>query len=392
VNARCRGAALVAALLLAAATPARADDPLPSASIFGPPRPYAIDSMRVRYTHYDQRGHGYQSQDGPTPGSEQLTVEQAQLEVTAHQGDRITHTLWLPLDIITAASPDAVDRVAGVDLVSHASRQNEAGNVELATTYRSDRVTAWTVHGGFHFEEEYRSWDVGVGFARSLADDNATVAASVNQYFDWFDQFDIHGMRLGRLGRSTTNANVGLTQLLSPTTVVHVDYGVTLQTGALGNTWNAVPTATGLTGENLPTFRQRHAFVGRLAQALPWRGALHLYYRFYVDDWGLRAHTVEGELYQHLTSWLWVRANYRLYQQNGVSFFTIQASDDPDELRTADSDLAPFFAHTVGGTLAVDLVALRRLRALHADVAYEHYWRTNDLVADIVTCGLGFRF
>jgi hypothetical protein len=380
------------ALALALVVAARADEPLTPEAIFGPPKPYALESVRARFTHFDQRGHGYQSQADGSPGSEQLTVEQSQVEIVARQGERITHTLWLPLDIITAASPDAVDKVNGVDTISSASRINEAGSVELATAYRATHATTFGVHGGFHFEEQFRSWDVGTSFAHSFADDNAVIAASLNQYFDFFDKFNIHGVRLGRLGRSSTNLNVGITQLLSSTTVAHLDYGVTLQTGELGNTWNAVPTTMGdFTDEILPTFRQRHAFVARLAQWLPWRGALHSYYRFYVDDWGVIAHTVEETLYQHLTPWLWLRANYRLYQQNGVSFFTTVARDATSR-RTADSDLAPFWAHTVGGAVGADVRAWKRLRQLHADVGYERYWRTNDLTVDIITCALGFVF
>src|SRR5262249_32308876 len=153
------------------------------------------------------------------------------------------------------------------------------------------------------------------------------IAASVNQYLDWFDELDIHGTRFLRLGRSSTNLNLGITQLLSPTTIGHLDYGVTLQNGTLGNTWNAVPLTTGEFGQEIvPNFRQRHALVGRLAQWLPWHGALHFYYRFYVDDWGLLAHSAETELYQRIGPWLWVRFTYRVHQQNGVRFFTIDAA------------------------------------------------------------------
>ncbi len=374
------------AVAVAVAAGARADEPLATDAIFGPPRPYSIESVTTRYSHFAQQGHGYQSQAGGPPGSEEMTVEQPQLEVVAHQGASITHRLWVPIDIITAASPDALDAV------STASRTNEAGSVQLASTWQATRTTAATVLGGFHLEEPYRSWNLGVTLAHSFADDNAVVAASVNQYVDWLDTFDIIGTRLERAGRSSTNLNLGVTQLLSPTTVGHLDYGVTLQNGTLGNTWNAVPLATGTLGdERLPGFRQRHAFVGRLAQWLPWRGALHLYYRFYVDDWGLLAHTAEAELYQRVGPWLWLRATYRVYQQNGVSFFTT-AAPPAAALRSADSDLAPFVAQTFGGAVGVDLRRIPRLRALTADFSYERYVRTNDLHVDIFSIGLGFRF
>ena len=54
--------------------------------------PYQVDSVRFRFTHYDQDGRGYQSRAGPAgqPGSERLIVEQPQAEVVARIGDRIT--------------------------------------------------------------------------------------------------------------------------------------------------------------------------------------------------------------------------------------------------------------------------------------------------------------
>lgn len=379
-------------VLLALTTIAAADEPLATDAIFGRPRPYSIESVRTRYTHFDQNGHGFQSQAGGPPGSEELTVEQPQIEVIAHQGDRITHRLWIPMDVVTGASPDAIDGDYGVDAISTASRTNEAGAIELASTWQATRATAVTLNGGFHIEEPYRSWNLGLALAHSFADDNAVIAISANQYVDWLDTFDIHGTRLARAGRSSTNLNLGITQLLSSTTVGHLDYGVTLQNGVLGNTWNVVPLATGVYGdEKLPTFRQRHAFVGRLAQWLPWRGALHLYYRFYVDDWGVLAHSAEAELYQRVGPWLWLRATYRIHQQRGASFFSTTASPTAD-LRSADSDLGTFIAQTFGGAVGVDLGMIPKLRMLSADFGYERYVRTNDLHVDVFTVGLGLRF
>jgi hypothetical protein len=378
-------------LLVALVAPAAvvADEPLASDAIFGTPRPYAIESVRTRVTHYGQMGHGYQSQAGGPPGSEELTVEQPQLEVVARQGEHVTHRLWVPLDVVTAASPDALDAV------STASRTNEAGTIEVASTWQATRATAATLHGGFHLEEPYRSWNVGLALAHSFADDNAVISASVNQLFDWLDTYDIHGTRLDRAGRSSTNANLGVTQLLSSRTVGHVDYGVTLQNGTLGNSWNVVPLASGaLDAEKLPRFRQRHAFVGRLAQSLPWRAALHLYYRFYVDDWGVLAHSAEAQLIQRVGPWLWLRATYRVHQQSGVSFFTTAAPPTMTAatLQSADSDLAPFVAQTFGGAVGVELKMIPRLRALSADFSYERYVRSNDLHVDIFSVGLGLRF
>jgi hypothetical protein len=351
-----------------------------------------VESVATRITSFYQDGHGYQSQAGPTPlsaGSERTLILEPQAEIVVTQGTRFTHRLWVPLDVITAASPDALDKTR-VDTISQASRKNDAGTLALSSTLH-ERHTDLTLDEGFHLEFPFRSWHAGFTVSRSLADDNATLTAGVSQIVDWFDHFDIQGHRQGRSTRTTTNGTVGLTQLLSPTTVAHVNYGLTLQLGELGNTWNSVPLDTGERGaEQFPLHRVRHALVFRLVQGLPWDGAVKCFYRFYADDWGIVAHTFELQLHQRVTKAFTLRGTYRAHTQHGASFFTTLAP--PDAIfRTADSDLAPLGAQTVGLALAWDFATLG-VRNVHLDAGYERYFRTNDLTIDIVTLGVGYRF
>lgn len=358
------------------------------ADILGRPRPYfRIESLRARYTHYDQRGRGYQSRGGPPggPGDERLLVDQAQLEVVARQGEHITHRLWVPVDIVTAASPDAVD------VVSRASQMNEAGAFDWTVTYEKTPGASLFLRTGLHEEENWRSWNVGAGGTYSLAEDNTVIAGSYNQIFDWFDKYALNGDHDGHTARTSTNFNAGLTQLLSPTTMAHVNYGITLQQGQLSNGWNSVPLLKGgVALEILPSVRQRHALVGRIAQFLPWNGVIKGFYRFYVDDWGVRAHTLETELYQRLAPFAYVRVNYRFHTQTAVDFFTTQTA--PAFIHaTADSDLQNLDAHTIGFKGAFDFPT-PLVEKLHFDVEVERYFRSNDLGVNVYSCGLGFLF
>ncbi len=358
------------------------------ADILGHPRSYfRVESLRARYTHFDQRGKGYQSRGGPPggPGDQRLIVEQPQLEVIARQGEHLTHRIWIPVDIVTAASPDAVDAV------SNASRTNEAGSFDWTVTYDKAPGQSLFLRTGLHNEENWRSWNVGAGGTYSFAEDNTVVAGSYNQIFDWFDKYALDGAHDGHTSRTSTNFNAGLTQLLSPTTMAHVNYGITLQQGQLSNGWNSVPLRDGTVAlEILPNVRQRHAFVGRIAQFLPWNGVLKGFYRFYVDDWGVRAHTLETELYQRLTSFAYLRANYRFHTQTAVDFFT--TSSTPVFLRaTSDSDLQNLNAHTFGVKGALD-IPTPLVAKLHFDVEVERYFRSNDLGVNVYSCGLGFLF
>jgi len=127
-------------LLLAAATPTAP--------------PYEIESVRVRYTQYAQTGLGYQSAAGPPgqPGSEWLRVEQPQAEVTARLGDRVIERIWLPVDVVTAASPDHSrygKPYDAVDAVTTASRSTLSSTLDTQTTYRWDRATDLTMRAAF---------------------------------------------------------------------------------------------------------------------------------------------------------------------------------------------------------------------------------------------------
>jgi hypothetical protein len=134
----------------------------------------------------------------------------------------------------------------------------------------------------------------------------------------------------------------------------------------------------------------RHALLGKIAQFLPWSGAVHLSYRFYADGWGILAHTMEVELYQRISRLSYLRFNYRFHNQSGADFFTTRARPD-FTTATADSDLAPLDAHTLGVKGSLDL-PVRFARTLHADLAVERYFRTNDLRVSVYSCGLGFLF
>jgi hypothetical protein len=350
-----------------------------------------VQAVTTRLSAYDQYGKGYQSKAGPIlgPGSERLTVLQPQAEIVITQGEKLTHRLWIPIDVISAASPNSWQPVA--DVVSGASRKTEAGTLQWTTTYKADASLHVSATHGLHLENPFRSWNAGVSFQHAFADQNTVVSAGFVGIFDWFDRFYVTGARNGRTQRSTTMGSAGLTQVLTPTTVVNLNYGLTVQAGELGNTWNAVPLASGERGpELLPNERIRHAIVGRMAQFLPWNGAVRLHYRLYADDWGILAHSIEGRLMQRLTPKLYVGALYRFHTQTGPHFFTTLAPVDAP-LRVADSDLAPLDSHTIGAKLVGD-TPVRMGQALHYEVGYDRYFRTNDLQINIVTCSIGLVF
>src|SRR5262249_17340613 len=164
---------------------------------------WRVEDVELRTTYITQRGHGFQSQDGPlgTPGSEAMGVFEPYALVRVRQSDTITHEITVPVDIISAASPDAVDATTS------ASRRNESVDLDVRSTIKlSERDTLTTRLGG-HYEEPMSSGWLGAGLRRGLADDNAAIGVNANITIDGFDDHDHYGDYLGKTARHNFNLN-----------------------------------------------------------------------------------------------------------------------------------------------------------------------------------------
>ncbi len=353
-----------------------------------------VDELRLRMSTYFQDGHGYQSLAGPLrgPGSERALILQPMALIGIRQNSRIHHEVVVPVDIVSAASVNAVD------IMSHASGVNEAIGVELTTRFDVTPDDQLISLLSWHEEEPFGSGAFSLGYTHSMADDNAVLGVSGQATFDRFDFLQPNGDRYGRRNRTTLNGNVSLSQLLSPTTVFDASYGLTFQQGMLQTTYDSVPlasgfasgSATGRANEVFPHSRTRHALQARVAQHLPaTHSTLRAAYRYYWDSFELSAHTLELELHQYLGPRVIARGSYRYYSQTGVDFFTTAfGADNSSPLpRTADSDLALFHAQEFGLKL---LWLARGSNTL--DVSYFYYERSNDLHAHVLSFGYGTRF
>jgi Protein of unknown function (DUF3570) len=403
------GAAAIGAAVLIALSPASraqttpgplwgpAPEPAPAepATVHAPP--YRFESAAVRFTYFDQDGLGFQSAAGPVsgPGSEQATIAEPMSEVVVSVGDRLVERLVTSVDIITAASPNhklyGIPVGTPVDVISSPSRVNEAEQVDSDSTYAWSRTTTVGFHATYHQEEPLESWGLGALVTRAFADDNTMLSASLYQLVDWFDNFSIDGKRFGRNVRTTTNANLGVTQLLTPTTIVLADYGFTVQGGTLSNTWSSVPLADGTRGaEIVPRHRLRHAISGRLLQWLPWEGALRLGCRFYADSWGSIAQTLDGALSQRIGQ-LTLNLGGRYHEQSAVSFFGLSFDPAGTGFRISDSDLAGLRAYSASAGARWDQPIGHRGHRVYLAFDGERYWRTNNLHVDFVSVALGWQ-
>lgn len=347
-----------------------------------------IDEFRLRLSTYYQDGHGYQSLAGPSqgPGSERALIVQPMALIGIRQSPRIHHEVVVPIDIVSAASVNAID------VMSHASAVNEAVGVEITSRFQVTHDDQLSSHLLWHEEEPFGSGAFGLGYTHAMADDNAVLGVSGQATFDRFDYLQPNGDREGRRNRTALNGNLSLSQLLSPTTVFDASYGLTFQQGTLETSYDSVPLEDGRghRPELFPHSRTRQGVQARIAQHIPdSRTTLRAAYRYYWDTFELTAHTLEFEAHQYLAPTFILRGSYRYYSQTGVDFFRTAFSPESGltSPRTSDSDLAPFHASELG-------LRLLWLAGGHStlDVSYFHYARDHDFEANIFSFGYGAGF
>ncbi len=155
-----------------------------------------------------------------------------------------------------------------------------------------------------------------------------------------------HGPRL-KGERDDWAANLGITQILNPTALVEANLSFTRSDGYQANPYKAVEVAfidplkqKGQAGgdetanyvydaelvallEQRPDLRNQSALsLGYVQYVAATDGALHTKYRYFQDNWGIRAHTLNVEFIQPLGDHWSIAPRLRYYSQTQADFYT----------------------------------------------------------------------
>lgn len=230
------------------------------------------------------------------------------------------------VDAITSASAAAGTTVDQI----FTEMRSEVG---LSAGKNWDRARA-TLGYRYSAESDYWSHALAGSLSGRFWDDTATLAVSLGVSLDTMSA-------RGRTPKcakapstscdlNSTFGGLSYTQVLSPVSIAQVAAEVAYLDGFQGNLYRLVPN---LGFETPPDRRLRNAEAGRIATYFPATSTgLQLYYRFYWDlfpgtartagdPWRVRAHTIEGRVYQKLSRSLEVRLLYRQHFQNHADFW-----------------------------------------------------------------------
>lgn len=251
------------------------------------------------------------------------------------------------VDIISGASPQLVSNVVGgrpVQTISGASvyDRRRTGDVKVAR-----RIGEATLAASYLVskEEDYRSKAFGLEGRMDFDQRNTTLAVGYGRARDRVGSSD---NPLLDEPRDTHEYLVGVTRVLTPTSALQSTLTMTRGRGWYNDPYKSTFSSRPgggfvLSADLRPDSRDTLAWLTRyrhhFAQA---RATLQADYRFYRDDWGIRAHTLEAAWHQRLDHRWALRPALRYHTQAAADFYSPVVAFPQPALQSSDQRLAAF--------------------------------------------------
>ena len=251
------------------------------------------------------------------------------------------------VDIVTGASPERVTNISGrpVQTITGASVSDRRTLWDVKVARRIGEVTLALSHSVSN-EEDYRSRAFGVEARLDLNDRNTTITAGYGQSADRVRSADDPTLDAPR---DTREYLLGLTQVVSPVAVVQATLQVSRGKGWYNDPYKHTFTFYPEGGfpafalDTRPSSRDSMAWLARYRHHVPaLRGTFQADYRFFRDDWGIRAHTLEAAWSQSLGESWSLRPALRYYTQSQADFYSPVVPRPTPAILSSDQRLAAF--------------------------------------------------
>jgi len=195
--------------------------------------------------------------------------------------------------------------------------------------------------------------------------------------------------------RETYSASFGYTQIINSRLQIAFLADVVGQNGYLSLPFHRVYFTTGKdTIEKLPSSRFKLPLGFRLNYFMGDNIILRSYYRYYLDNWGIRSNTANLEVAYKVSPFFSISPFYRFYNQSAARYFAPYEAHSPtDQYYTSNYEYAKFSSQFFGvGFRIAPPNGVFGWQGLHElEVRYGHYTQTTNLTSDVVSLSLGFK-
>jgi hypothetical protein len=287
------------------------------------------------------------------------------------------------VDIVSGASPQLVSNATGrpVQTITGASISDRRKLGEVKVTRR---LGEFSLRGSAAYsrEHDYRSRAFGIEGRMDVNQRNTTLALGYGQSNDRVRSGDDPTLDQPR---ETHEYLLGVTQAVSPTAIAQSTLTWSRGTGWYNDpyklTFTFYPDALPvLMPDRRPDHRNALAWTTRYRAHVPaLDGTLQLDYRFFRDDWGVRAHTLETAWQQALSGRVSLRPALRYYTQQAADFYSPVVPRPQPAILSSDQRLAAF------GGLSPSLRVILRLAdglTVEGTLGYVHNARNLRLGAE----------
>jgi hypothetical protein len=275
--------------------------------------------------------------------SERMEVDVAQFHLLAPVSDNWSLALDVAWEDISGASPWFVGESASGDpkvIMSGASIRDTRTEVSVTTRYYYDRGNA-----GLNYtrseEDDYESDAIALD-ASLNSDDGLTTYGAALSYSDDTIEPTQGSVPTGTLkdDKDIRSAWVGVTRIVSKQALVRIGLSYSVREGYLTDPYKL--------NDNRPDNRREWALgAGYRHFFSEANGALQVDYRYFDDDWGVAAHTVDLAWHQNLGSRTALVPFLRYYTQEEADFFA-NVVDFGDRYHADDYRLSAYGAFSLG--------------------------------------------
>jgi hypothetical protein len=313
----------------------------------------AQSSVELRYLFYSES-------DGRTQVSNPNLLLHHEFSEALGQID-----LLLSHDSISGASPTGGFPTLAVTTTTSASGNrttNAAGKIPMVQ-YMDERKSEGITYGrriGAHLptvdlshsvEKDYIARGYGLSDAWTMFEGRGTLHYGLSLADDTVAPVTSSL----RLPKKTHGYSLGWTWILGEGDLLDVGASRMNQKGDLDEPYLIVPVGTGTQAEHRPSTRERDALFIKQGHYFEWDGALKTTYRYYRDDWGLKAHTLDFTYDQHLDDGWIVTPRLRLYTQSAASFYDSKFAT-PQTYMSADYRLSAFSSVLLGCAVSTEIL------------------------------------
>jgi hypothetical protein len=284
------------------------------------------------------------------------------------------------------------------------------------TVENTKKGNAFGLGAYYSGEFNYQSLGADLHFSQKTADRNGEFTAKLQGYFDkvtliYPSEFEpastdnngsgnVNGYggghnNYGSSPRTTLSASFSYSQMINSRLQIMFLGDVVTQHGFLSLPFHRVYFNNSKdTIERLPSSRFKLPVGARLNYFLGDNIILRTYYRYYIDNWGIRSNTAGLEVPYKISPFFSISPFYRFYNQSASKYFAPYEKHSPtDQYFTSNYEYAKFESSFYGiGLRLAPPNGVFGWQGLHElEIRYGHYTQTTDLASNVISLSLGFK-